>query len=146
MSTIKPYTPPHVTRHRREADYPEWTKSTVQLLRQGAALNSSLLTSADRRYIAILDSNRKYVQVSENFCQLLGYSQRELEEKRVDDLTAPETSDVPMVFDLFSRLGYMHGLWMLVARKGTRILIRYEAWLRPDSLIEGHMEVVGAGY
>ena len=145
MSTIKPYTPPRVTRYRNEADYPEWTRSTVQLVRQGAELNSSLLTSADRRYIAILDSNRKYVQVSENFCQLLGYSRRELEEKRVDDLTAPETTDVPMVFDLFSRLGYMHGLWMLVARKGTRILIRYEAWLRPDSLIEGHMEVVGAG-
>jgi PAS domain S-box-containing protein len=146
MSTIKPYTPPHVTRYRSEADYPEWTRRTVQLVRQGVGVNSSLLTSADRHYIAVLDANRKYVQVSENFCQLLGYSRRELEEKRVDDLTAPETADVPMVFDLFSRLGYMHGLWMLVAKKGTRILIRYEAWLRPDSLIEGHMEVVGAGY
>jgi PAS domain S-box-containing protein len=145
VSTIKPYIPPHVTRYRSEADYPEWTRSTVQLVRQSAELNSSLLTSADGHYIAVLDANRKYVQVSENFCQLLGYSHWELEEKRVDDLTAPETSDVPMVFDLFSRLGYMHGLWMLVARKGTRILIRYEAWLRPDSLIEGHMEVVGAG-
>jgi PAS domain S-box-containing protein len=146
VSTIKPCIPPHVTRYRSEADYPEWTRSTVQLVRQSAELNSSLLTSADGHYIAVLDANRKYVQVSENFCQLLGYSHWELEEKRVDDLTAPETSDVPMVFDLFSRLGYMHGLWMLVARKGTRILIRYEAWLRPDSLIEGHMEVVGAGY
>jgi hypothetical protein len=46
---------------------------------------------------------------------------------------SPEvTSDVPVVFDLFSRLGYMHGLWVLVARKGTRILVRYEAWLRPE--------------
>src|SRR5882724_6960986 len=39
----------------------------------------------------------------------------------------------------------MHGLWLLVSREGTRILVRYEAWLRPDSYIEGHMEVVGAG-
>jgi hypothetical protein len=61
-------------------------------------------------------------------------------------LTAPDTNDIQTVFDLFSRLGYMHGLWMLVARKGTRILVRYEAWVRADSLIEGHMEVVGAGY
>ena len=33
-----------------------------------------------------------------------------------------------------------------INREGTRILVRYEAWLRPDSYIEGHMEVVGAGY
>jgi len=37
-------------------------------------------------------------------------------------------------------------MWMLVTREGTRILVRYESWLRPDSYIEGHMEVVGAGY
>ena len=24
--------------------------------------------------------------------------------------------------------------------------VRYESWIRPDSYIEGHMEVVGAGY
>jgi hypothetical protein len=28
----------------------------------------------------------------------------------------------------------------------TCILVRYEAWLRPDSYIEGHMEVVRAQY
>jgi hypothetical protein len=40
----------------------------------------------------------------------------------------------------------MHGLWLLVSREGTRILVRYEARLRPDSYIEGHMEVVDTGY
>ena len=142
----KPYFPPHVTCHRSESEYPEWTKSTVEVVRQGIDLNSSLLSGVDRHYIAVIDSDRKYVQVSENFCTLLGYSRPEIIAKRVDDLTAPDTNDIQTVFDLFSRLGYMHGLWMFVARKGTRILVRYEAWLRPDSLIEGHMEVVGAGY
>jgi len=142
----KPYSPPRVTRHRSESEYPEWTKSTLELVRQGIELNSSLLSSIDRHYIAVIDSNRHYVQVSENFCTLLGYSRPEIIAKRVDDLTAPDTNDIQTVFDLFARLGYMHGLWMLVARKGTRILVRYEAWLRADSLIEGHMEVVGAGY
>jgi PAS domain S-box-containing protein len=142
----KPYSPPRVIRHKTEAEYPEWAKSTVQLVRQGLELNSSLLSGVDRHYIAVIDSDRKYVQVSENFCTLLGYTRPELVKKRVDDLTAPDTNDIQTVFDLFWRMGYMHGLWMLVARKGTRILVRYEAWLRPDSLIEGHMEVVGAGY
>lgn len=44
------------------------------------------------------------------------------------------------------KLGYLHGLWMLVSREGTRILVRYHSWFQPDSCIEGHMEVVGAGY
>lgn len=142
----KPYSPPRVTRHRSESEYPEWTRSTVELVRQGIELNSSLLSSIDRHYIAVIDNDRHYVQVSENFCTLLGYSRPEILAKRVDDLTAPDTNDIQTVFDLFARLGYMHGLWMLVARKGTRILVRYEAWLRADALIEGHMEVVGAGY
>jgi PAS domain S-box-containing protein len=142
----KPYSPPRVIRHRIQAEYPEWAQSTVELVRQGAELNSSLLSGVDRHYIAVIDGDRKYIQVSDNFCTLLGYSRPEIIAKRVDDLTAPNTNDIQTVFDLLARLGYMHGLWMLIARKGTRILVRYEAWLRADTLIEGHMEVVGAGY
>jgi hypothetical protein len=40
----------------------------------------------------------------------------------------------------------MHGLWMLVHRTGTRILVRYDAWIRSDSKIESNMELVAAGY
>jgi hypothetical protein len=31
---------------------------------------------------------------------------------------------------------------MFVNRHGNSILVRYESWMRTDSLIEGHMEVV----
>jgi PAS domain S-box-containing protein len=94
----------------------------------------------------VVDSDRKYVGVSDSFCQLAGYQCEELVGMRYDDLTAPNTNDVPTVFGLFQKLGYMHGMWMPVSREGTRILVRYESWLRPDSYTEGHMEVVGAGY
>jgi len=53
---------------------------------------------------------------------------------------------MPTVFRLFTETGYMHGLWLLASRQGTRVLVRYESWIRPDSYIEGHMELVGAGY
>jgi PAS domain S-box-containing protein len=146
MRPYKSYIPPKVTRYRSEVEYPEWTKQTVQVVRQEMELKPSVLSSVDPHYVAILDSNRQYIQVSDNFCLLLGYPRQELIGKKLDDLTAPETNDIAKVFELFSRLGYMHGLWMLVARKGTRILVRYESWIRPDALFEGHMEVVGAGY
>ena len=146
MSKRQPYTPPRVSRYASEAEYPDRTRNTVQSLRQELGPPSSPAFDVASQYVVVVDSDRKYVEVSDSFCQLVGYQREELLAKRYDDLTAPNTNDIPKVFGLFARQGYMHGLWMLVSREGTRILVRYEAWLRPDSYIEGHMEVVGAGY
>jgi len=93
-------------------------------------------------YTTVVDGDRRYVEVSDSFCELVGYRREELIGKRFDDLTAPGTNDIPNVFQLFVSLGYMHGLWMLVNRTGTRILVRYEAWVRPDCYIQGKMELV----
>jgi PAS domain S-box-containing protein len=80
--------------------------------------------------------------LSDGFCDLVGYKREELIGKQYDDLTAPKTNDIPTVFKLFTKVGYMHGLWMLVNRQGDTILVRYESWIRADSLIEGRMETV----
>lgn len=42
----KPYVPPKVIRHRSEPDYPEWTKATVQSVRQITEPNSPRLSSS----------------------------------------------------------------------------------------------------
>jgi PAS domain S-box-containing protein len=96
-------------------------------------------------YRTVIDMDRRYVYVSDAFCKLVGYTREELIGKRYDDLSAPETNDLRTVFNLFCQMEYMHGLWVLVARSGARILIRYESWLRPDRLIEAHMQLVAAG-
>jgi PAS domain S-box-containing protein len=96
-------------------------------------------------YAVVVNTDRKYTEVSDSFCKLLGYTREELIGKKYDEITAPRTNDIPIVFELFMRSGYMHGIWIFVHRSGTRILVRYEAWLRPDSQIEGHMELLGAG-
>ena len=137
------YIPPRIIRYESEAEYPDWTKGVVLSLRQQLEAPQF---EVEPQYVTVVDSDRRYVEVSDSFCQLVGYQREELVGKRYDDLTAPNTNDIPTVFGLFQKLGYMHGLWLLVSREGTRILVRYEAWLRPDSYIEGHMEVVGAGY
>ena len=132
MPKRKPYTPPRVIRYESEAAYPARTRR--------------IAIEVKSQYVTVVDSDRKYVEVSDSFCQLVGYQREELVGMRSDDLAAPNTNDIPTVFGLFQKLGYMHGLWLLVSREGTRILVRYEAWIRSDSYIEGHMEVVGAGY
>jgi hypothetical protein len=78
--------------------------------------------------------------------QIVGYRREELIGRQFDDLTAPGTNDVQAVFSLFLNQGYMHGLWMLVHRTGTRIGVRYEAWVQRDHQIRSNMELVGAGY
>ena len=121
-----------------------------------AALEQSLETVSRQReprpcahvrpqYVAIVDANRRYADVSDSFCKLLGYPRQELIGKKYDEFTAPGTTDIPVVFDLFVKTGYMHGIWVLVNRSGTHLLVRYEAWRRSDGLIEGQMELLGAG-
>src|SRR3984893_9367462 len=97
------------------------------------------------QYVVIVDANRRYTDVSESFCKLLGYQRQELIGKQYDEFTVPRTTDIPVVFELFVNTGYMHGIWVLANRSGTHLLVQYEAWYRSDGLIEGQMELLGAG-
>jgi PAS domain S-box-containing protein len=144
MSEEKPYIPPHFDRYESEADDPDRVRDSVESMRQKLKITPQCEVKPE--FITIVNSDRKFVEVSESFCRLLGYRREELIGKPYDDVTAPNTNDIPTVFRLFSEMGYMHGLWMLASRRGTRILVRYESWIRPDSYIEGHMELLGAGY
>lgn len=139
MDNKKPYTPARLVQHPAD-QIPEYL---TRLFKSDlAAIGVGSRHVASSRYTTVVDNDRKYVQVSDSFCELLGYSSEELIGKRYDEVTAPKTSDIPAIFNLFKRLGYMQGLWMLVHRTGQRILIRYESWLRADSFIESHIEVV----
>jgi len=129
MSKRKPYARPSFIHYESGAEYPERTRSIVKTLRHEL---EAAKFEVKPQYVTVVDSDRRYVEVSDSFCQLVGYQREELVGMRSDDLTAPNTNDIPTVFGLFQKLGYMHGLWMLVGREGTRILVRYEAWLRPD--------------
>jgi PAS domain S-box-containing protein len=144
MSEGKPYIPPDFDRYESEPDHPDRVRDFVESMRQ--KLNITPQSKVKPEFITIVNSDRKFVEVSESFCRLLGYRREELIGKPYDDVTAPNTNDIPTVFRLFSEIGYMHGLWMLASRRGTHILVRYESWIRPDSYIEGHMELLGAGY
>jgi CspA family cold shock protein len=115
-------------------DVPEW----VKLLRDDL-LNGLHVAPT---YTAVVDRDRKYLDVSESFCELVGYASKDLIGTLYDALTAPNTVHIPTSYDVFSRVGYMHGLWTLVHRTGYRILIRYEAWLRADMNIQANMELV----
>jgi PAS domain S-box-containing protein len=146
MPEKKPYVPPSITHYESAAEYPDRMRKLVESLYGDSAITSISQLKVKPDYTTVVDSDRRYVEVSDSFCKLVGYKREDLIGRRYDDLSAPNTNDIPVIFDLFVRLRYMHGLWMLVSRNGARILVRYESWLRPDSLIQGNMEVIGAGY
>jgi PAS domain S-box-containing protein len=52
-------------------------------------------------FTAQVDEKRKFVAVSDGFCKLLGYTREELIGKRCDEITAPRTNNIPVVFELF---------------------------------------------
>lgn len=146
MSKRKPYIRPTVSTYDSEKQYPDRIKNLLHSLRPQSEVESLSQWRVKPEYTTVVDRDRRYVQVSDSFCKLMGYQREELLGRQYDDLSAPGTNDIPTIFTLFTKLGYMHGMWMLVSRNGARILVRYESWQRPDSLIEGNMEVVGAGY
>jgi PAS domain S-box-containing protein len=123
-----------------QAEYLVPNELSVALTLRDERMKKSGSVRAD--YTAVVDGDRRYVEVSDTFCQLLGYRREELIGKRFDDLTAPGTNDIPSVFRLFVSQGYMQGLWVLVSRTGTTILVRYESWVRSDCYIQGNMELV----
>ena len=133
MVQKKPYVPPRLTAYDPK-NIPEWLNLMQQDLLKGAHVPPT--------YTTVVDQDRKYVHVSKNFSELVGYKVEELLGTPYDHLTVPNTTDIPTTYTMFSKLGYMHGLWMLNHRTGHRILIRYEAWARPDKNIQSNIELV----
>jgi CspA family cold shock protein len=131
----QPHVPPRLPAPD-PGDVPEWVKLLREDLLSGMHVPPT--------YTTVVDQDRRYVDVSQSFCELVGYEMKELIGMTYDVLTAPNTTHIPTMNDLFSRVGYMHGLWTLVHRTGYRILIRYQAWLRADTNIQADIEVVQA--
>jgi PAS domain S-box-containing protein len=140
MAKKKPYTPPKLSRRDSLDELPSEWKSSVERLRNQADGDFALHVPPD--YTTVVGMDHRYIEVSDSFCQLLGYQREELIGKTYDEISVSGTNDIPTVFRLFIKNGYMHGLWMLVHRRGNPILVKYESWVRPDSQIESNMELV----
>jgi PAS domain S-box-containing protein len=96
-------------------------------------------------YVTVVNSRRRYVEVSPTFCKLLGYTQEELLGKTYDEITVPRTNNIPLVLEIFLKVGYMSGIWVLAHRSGTKLFVRYESVIRKDGLFESQMELLAAG-
>lgn len=83
-------------------------------------------------YIVVADANRRYIDVSQSVCDLLGYSREEMLTKTIDDISAPSGAHTASMFQRFAETGRMRGWYLLRHRNGHLIEIDYVAEALPD--------------
>jgi PAS domain S-box-containing protein len=84
-------------------------------------------------FVVFVDANRRYVEVTDGVCRLLGYSREESLTKTIDEISAPELrAQVPETFRQYITQGGMGGEHSLMAKDGGRIPIRYQSKVYPD--------------
>jgi PAS domain S-box-containing protein len=124
------------------------SKNTYQTSGDDTASGAKSLGHPDtsRECSIVVGKHNRYVEVSDGFCSLVGYSREELLRMTLNDLAAPGTLDTINTFDRSKPTGYAHGLWLLVSREGTRILVRHKSRVRADLLLQSQVDLVGVGY
>lgn len=92
-------------------------------------------------YVVFVDGNRRYVDVTDGVCSLLGYTRAELLGKTIDEITAPEIRDtVSETFEQYVNAGGLSGEFLLLARDGRKVPIRYESKVFPDGCLVARWE------
>ena len=135
------YTPPPATELTCRAAYPASMTNTIQQQEP-----SQDLRSAAPNCTILIGKDNRYLEVSDGFCRLVGYTREELLCMKLENLAAPGTADITTAFNPSMADGCAHGLWLLVSREGTRILVRFESRVRSDLLMQTQLELIGAGY
>jgi PAS domain S-box-containing protein len=135
------YTPPRVNDLGCKDAYPP------SMLDTAPEQNHSPESEISFPSTVVTGKDNRYIEVSDGFCKLVGYSREQLLQMKLEDLAAPGTVDIIATFNPSKTAGRAHGLWLLVTRDGTRVLVRYNSRLRNDDfLIQSQLELIGVGY
>ena len=87
----------------------------------------------DGKFVAFVDEHRRYLDVTDGVCELLGYSRSELLNMIIDNVTAPAMrSNTSPLFQQYLADGRQQGEYILRHRDGTEIPINYIARVFPD--------------
>lgn len=82
-----------------------------------------------------VNEQRKYVQVNDSACNLLGYSRDELLKMRIDDVSYPSGAHVTPMFEHYTTAGGMKGVFAVKTKGGEVLWIRYESAVEDGRLI-----------
>jgi PAS domain S-box-containing protein len=95
----------------------------------------------DGKNIAFVDEQRRYLDVTDGVCELLGYTRAELLTMRIDDVTAPVLrAKTSPLFHRFLADGLQEGEYILQHRSGYEIPINYTARVFQDGCMVANLE------
>jgi len=96
------------------------------------------------QYVAFVDAQRRYLDVTDGVCELLGYSRSELLNMRIDDVTASTVlSKTTSLFEQYLVDGLQRGSYVLRNRAGVEIPISYIARAFPDGCLVARWDPKG---
>jgi PAS domain S-box-containing protein len=102
-------------------------------------------TRIHAEYVVVVNAHRKFEVVSRSFCKLVGYAEEELMTRSFDEITLPRTNHIPSTWRLLQTAGSISGIWVFRHKGGTKLFVRFEAFVRRDRRYEVSMELLGAG-
>lgn len=129
--------------HRTFAQMKPWERAELSALLEKSTVHPLSEIAQGPQHHLILTARGEFLEMSEEFCALVGYSRDELQGKPIDWLTAPETVHIPRHRAAVFRFGSCRALWMFVHREGRPILVRYEWRLLSGLSIEMTVEALG---
>lgn len=129
------YEPPTVT-PATTANLPTEAQAEVARLVSKITSEGQSVPSSSGEILFELSLEGKFKRVSEEFCLLVGFSERELIGQSIDSRTASGTLHIPQHLGVVVHLGRFHCLWMFVHSDGHAVLVRTEWALLPDMSME----------
>ena len=105
-------------------------------------LMSSALTKEPQPHTVwvLLDSNFRYRDMSESFCELLALERPDLIGRSAEDFTPAGFVDLEAVRAEVRRFGVKTGFWVYLRRDGRFVLVRYSIRVRNDRMAELYLE------
>jgi hypothetical protein len=98
------YTPPLAIALGCKEAYPASMSDTTK------KPNDSPESETNATCTILVGKDNSYVEVSDGFCRLVGYSREEILKMKLEDLAAPGTADITTAFNPLKETGCAHGL------------------------------------
>ncbi len=116
----------------------------TKLLAESASSHASenLENSGEHACRILLGLRGECLKVSDSFCVLVGYERQQLIGKPIESLYGLGMTVFPKNLGLVLHFATLRGVWMLLHRDGTRLLVRYQAKLVVDLRIDVELEPI----
>jgi PAS domain S-box-containing protein len=83
-----------------------------------------------------LDSDFRYVDMSPEFCEFLGFSRSQLIGRSAEYVTPDDFANIEVVRDEIRRGRRKKGFWIYRRSDGKLVLVQYEIRVRPDNMAD----------